>query len=107
MNCKIGFLLALISTGSVLYDSKTILKSPQIKQVVYAFDFDGVILDFDVMYWLRLAKEYRQHVPSLLCNGSFRRDVRAAWSSRGLYDEADNKIIGGYQTVDYLVVLNN
>ncbi len=76
---------------------------PRIKQVVYAFDFDGVILDFNVMYWLQLAREYKGYLPRLLCNRAFVRDVMAAWSARGLYDENNNKVVGSYQTVKYLV----
>jgi len=104
MNYKIGLLLAFLSAGSAFSDAVPVLNNlSHIKQVVYAFDFDGVIIEFNVAYWLQLAKEYYQHALPLFCNRFFIRDVLAAWSARGLYDEADNKIVGGYQTVDYLI----
>lgn len=104
LNSSFAWLLAL--TGSAQPAPLPSSQYTQVKKVVYAFDFDGVVSYFDRNYWTQLTIEYLRKYPHkvalIVANPWFWRDVRAAGRTV-LYDECGNRILGYEATIDYLV----
>jgi beta-phosphoglucomutase-like phosphatase (HAD superfamily) len=90
------------TTLSLLSCIPPVPKNSTIK-VAIVTDFDGVVVSLNLRYIGQLIARYwyRGYV---VLNPSFLKDAYAAvWSADGLYDRQGNKVIGGWETVDYFI----